>query len=155
MTKRIPFVSDIKLVYTPTTVRRSDAHITSAAMAAEICRAAFPEGEIALREIFLLLMLDRRCRVIGHNIVSSGGMTKTVVDPRLLFITALAAVSSAIILCHNHPSGSVEPSQEDIQITKRIQDGARVLEIALLDHIILSGEPGSSAYYSFADNGML
>jgi DNA repair protein RadC len=157
---RTPFVTDIGLVYKPTTFLRRDSQIVTSANAEPICRSLIPEGEIALREYFLILMLNRANRVIGRSLISIGGMNTTVVDPKIVFMTVLAAGAGAFILCHNHPSGSVKPSQADIQLTKRISDGAAILDLTLLDHIILSadpaGDPASSrTFFSFADEGLL
>lgn len=102
-------------------------------------------------EEFHILLLNRAHCVIGHRKISSGGISGTVVDPKLIFSSALEVKSSAIILCHNHPSGNLQPSESDIQLTKRLKEGGRNLEIAVLDHIIIAG----TSFYSFADEGSL
>ncbi len=157
---RTPFVTDIELLYRPTTFLRRDSQIVTSANAEPLCRSLIPEGQIALREYFVMLMLNRANRVIGRSIISIGGMNTTVVDPKMVFLTALSVGAGAIIISHNHPSGSVKPSQADIQLTKRIADGAQILDISLLDHIILSADPAgdpltSRSYFSFAEEGLL
>jgi DNA repair protein RadC len=83
--------------------------------------------------------------------VSIGGISGTVADPRLIFIGALKAGASGMIVSHNHPSGNLTPSQADIQLTRKLKEGGNLLEIQLLDHIIMTSE----SYYSFADEGIL
>jgi DNA repair protein RadC len=85
------------------------------------------------------------------DIISRGGISGTVADPKLIFAAALKASASSIILAHNHPSGSLKPSEADIRLTKKLKEGGLYLEIPVLDHIILSKE----GYYSFADEGLL
>lgn len=102
-------------------------------------------------EEFWILFLNRANQVIGKNQVSSGGMTGTVVDPKMIFKAALDAKAVSIILCHNHPSGNVKPSQQDIDLTKKITSAGKLMEIIVLDHVIVS----QNAYYSFADEGMV
>ncbi len=102
-------------------------------------------------EEFWILFLNRANHIIGKNQVSSGGMTGTVVDPKMIFKAALDAKAVSIILCHNHPSGNVKPSQQDIDLTKKILAAGKLLEISVLDHVIVA----QGAYYSFADEGMM
>ncbi len=102
-------------------------------------------------EEFWLLLLDRGLRLMDTVRVSSGGMHGTVADPKLIFKAALDRRASAMILCHNHPSGQLRPSEEDIRLTKKLSEGGRLLEIAVQDHLIVTG----NGYYSFADNGMM
>ncbi len=83
--------------------------------------------------------------------LSSGGITGTVVDIRLLFAVVLKSISVGIILCHNHPSGKLKPSETDIQITRKIKNASEYLDIKLLDHLILTPD---GSYFSFADNGL-
>ncbi len=102
-------------------------------------------------EEFWLICLNRKMEVLKTVLISSGGMAATIVDPKVLFINALENMSDTLIFCHNHPSGALKPSQEDITLTKRLKDGAGLLDIRLSDHIIFT----DSGYYSFADNGIL
>jgi DNA repair protein RadC len=102
-------------------------------------------------EEFHILLLNRANCIIGHRKISSGGISGTIVDPKLIFSSALEVMSSSIILCHNHPSGNQKPSESDIQLTKKLKEGGRNLEIAVLDHIIIAG----TSFYSFADDGSL
>lgn len=103
------------------------------------------------REVFAVLFLNRANKVNHFEIVSEGGITGTVADPRIILRRALEEDAVNIILCHNHPSGSLRPSLADEQLTVKIRDAARLLDICVLDHIIVS----DSGYYSFADEGLL
>ncbi len=83
--------------------------------------------------------------------VSTGGISGTVADPKLIFVAALKAGASGMIVSHNHPSGNLTPSQADMELTRKLKEGGKLLEIQLLDHIIMTSE----SYYSFADEGLL
>ena len=89
--------------------------------------------------------------VIKKCLVSSGGVSGTVADPKIIYKAALEALASGIILVHNHPSGNPEPSQADINLTKKLKTAATALDISLLDHLIFSEQ----GYYSFADEDIL
>jgi DNA repair protein RadC len=102
-------------------------------------------------EQFWVLLLNRANQVIAKRMVSAGGVAGTVVDAKMVFQPAIEQLASGIILCHNHPSGNLQPSQADIDITRKLKRGAENLDLAILDHLIIS----SSGYYSFADEGML
>lgn len=102
-------------------------------------------------EEFWVLLLNRANKVLKLERISVGGVSGTVVDPKVLFRIALQNYASGIILAHNHPSGNLSPSTEDKNITKKIREGAQLLEINLLDHIIVSNEK----YFSFADEGII
>jgi DNA repair protein RadC len=124
------------------------ASITSSASAYEQVRAVLCDLQ---HEEFWLIMLDRGNRLIEIGCVSRGGMHGTVADPKLIFKLALDKRASSIILAHNHPSGQLRPSEEDIKLTRKLTEGGRLLDIGVHDHVIVAG----SGYYSFADNGML
>lgn len=102
-------------------------------------------------EVFAVIFLNRANKVNHYEVISEGGITGTVADPRIILKKALAHDAVNLILCHNHPSGSIKPSQADEMITKKIVDAAAFLEMKVLDHIIVSEE----GYYSFADEGIL
>lgn len=107
-------------------------------------------GDLPYEE-FWLLLLDRGNRLMSRVKVSQGGMHGTVADPKLIFREALDQRASSVILCHNHPSGQLRPSAEDIQLTRKLLDGGRFLDITVQDHLIVT----NAGYYSFADNGQL
>jgi DNA repair protein RadC len=102
-------------------------------------------------EEFWILLLNRNNIVLGRKRISIGGVAGTVVDPKIIFKIALENLASGIILCHNHPSGNLNPSIQDIDITKKIRDGGKLLDICVNDHIII----GQKSFFSFADNGLL
>ncbi|MBL7708015.1 MAG: DNA repair protein RadC [Chitinophagaceae bacterium] len=103
------------------------------------------------REVFGVLFLNRANKINHFEIVSEGGITGTVADPRVILRKALEQDAVNIILCHNHPSGSLKPSRADEQLTAKIKEAAGYLDIKVLDHIIVSED----GYYSFADEGLI
>ncbi len=110
----------------------------------------FDQDTIELTETFLVIYLNRANNTIGWMKVSSGGITGTVVDQRIVLATALKAAATAMILAHNHPSGQIQPSHADIELTKKIKQAGLIMDIPVIDHIIL----GDNNYYSFADEGI-
>jgi DNA repair protein RadC len=107
---------------------------------------------IEYTESFCVCFLNRGNRIVGHSFISTGGVSGTVADPKIIFQKALAANASGIIVAHNHPSGNGKASQSDIDLTKRLKECGKFLEMQLLDHIILCGE---GKYFSFADEGLI
>lgn len=102
-------------------------------------------------EEFWIILLNKANRIINRIKISEGGVSGTVVDPKKIFHVALETLASGLILVHNHPSGNLEPSEADKQITQKIADGGKLLEINVLDHVIIANDQ----YSSFADNGMI
>jgi DNA repair protein RadC len=101
-------------------------------------------------EEFWLLMLNRANLVIKKELISRGGVAGTVVDTKIIFKTAIENYASSIIVCHNHPSGNLKPSEADLKITRNIKEAGKIMEIALLDHLIIT----ENGFYSFADEGL-
>lgn len=101
-------------------------------------------------EYFYVMYLNRGNMVLGVHQLSKGGFTGTVADVRVIFQVALKACATSIIAIHNHPSGTLHPSDADIQLTKKIKQAGSFLEIQLLDHLIITSE----SFYSLADNGL-
>ena len=102
-------------------------------------------------EEFWILLLSRANEVMKKVQCSSGGVSGTVADPKIIFKEAIAHLSSAIILVHNHPSGNLKPSQADITLTKKIKEGGNFMDLPVLDHVIFTND----GYFSFADEGMI
>lgn len=102
-------------------------------------------------EEFWIMLLNRGNKIIDTFMVSQGGISGTVIDVRLILKNALEKLASSIILCHNHPSGTMQASDADLKITRKIKDAAILMDISVLDHIII----GQSNYLSLADEGML
>ena len=109
------------------------------------------DDTIELYETFKIILLNKANKVLGISMIGEGGVSGCVVDPKRVFTIALLASCSSIILCHNHPSGNIQPSEADRRITKKIYDAGNLLDIAVLDHLIIATE----TFYSFADNGEL
>lgn len=102
-------------------------------------------------EAFYILLLNRANKIIRDIQISEGGISGTVADPKKIFKLALDFNASSIILCHNHPSGNIKPSGDDMALTKKIKSAGDMMDISVLDHIIL----GDEKYYSFADESMM
>jgi len=102
-------------------------------------------------EVFAVIFLNQANKIIHFEVISKGGITGTVADPRIILKLALEFGAVGIILCHNHPSGNLNPSNADKAITKKIGDAASLMDIKLLDHIIVSDE----GYFSFMEEGLL
>jgi len=144
-------VSEIELLYKPTIKPSLRPKITASSDAFNIFKTSWNPSTLELFEEFKVLLTNRANKVLGILNVSKGGITGTVADPKLIFASALKAAACGMILAHNHPSGNLSPSQADIDLTRKIKEGGKLLEIQLLDHIILTSE----GYYSFADEGII
>ncbi|UBM58237.1 JAB domain-containing protein [Marinilongibacter aquaticus] len=114
-------------------------------------RALFHPKNMEWYEEAYVLCVNRNNKVIGGFKLSSGGTSGTIIDPKLIFSQALKLPISGIVIAHNHPSGNLNPSRADRDITKKVKKGGELLDIVLLDHIIITSE----SYYSFADNNEL
>lgn len=101
------------------------------------------------KEHFFAVFMNKANKVISVDEIAIGGLTACIVDPRVLFLFAVEKGAAVIAVAHNHPSGAAFPSQADLDITRKIKEGAKLLDIALIDHIIVAG----NTYYSFADSG--
>ncbi|MCB0651501.1 MAG: JAB domain-containing protein [Saprospiraceae bacterium] len=151
MTYQIPTqVTEVKLVYYNKVNAKDRPQLKSSFDAYEVLAANWDEGTISLYEEFYILLLDRGNRVMGRYLVSQGGLTGTVVDPKMIFAAALKGRAASIILAHNHPSGNLKPSKADKNLTRNLIQAGKFLEIPVLDHLILAPDGG---YYSFADEG--
>lgn len=103
------------------------------------------------REKFCLLCLSASNKLIHYEFVSSGGLTSTIVDSKIIFKAAILSLATKLIIAHNHPSGNLKPSASDKAVTERIVNGAKALGLNLMDHLIIA----DNKYFSFADNGLL
>jgi DNA repair protein RadC len=110
-----------------------------------------PELSEANYEAFWIVLLNRANRIIRKLSISEGGISGTVADPKKIFKMGLEFNASSVILCHNHPSGNIQPSEADIRLTKKMKEAGILLDLPVLDHLIIGG----NAYYSFADEGMM
>lgn len=143
--------AEVQISYNPKFKVSERPQIRSSNDAYRILRQQWDSGKIEFLEEFKILLLNRRNRVLGMVNISQGGVAATAVDSKIVFASALKANASGIILCHNHPSGELDPSTEDITLTNKLKLGAELLDIDILDHLII----GVHAYYSFSDLGML
>jgi DNA repair protein RadC len=111
----------------------------------------FYGDDLEIFESFFLLLLDRNNQTIGYSKISQGGISGTVVDVRIVAKYAVESLCSGVILAHNHPSGNLNPSLADEQITIKTKDALKLFDIVVLDHIILTAD----SYFSFSDNGKI
>lgn len=142
-------VSEVEVVYKTTIKPSQRPSVTESKQVYELLRRNWDDSKIELIEQFKILLLNTSNKVLGICELSTGGMSGTVADPKMIFIAALNAAASNIILAHNHPSGNLKPSRIDLELTKKIKEGGRLLEVGVLDHLIISSE----GFYSFADEG--
>ena len=122
--------------------------IHSAVDAYEAFKQIFNADTFNWKEEMILLCLNNANQISGFYKVSSGGFSSTVIDPRVIFSIALHSAASSIMIAHNHPSGVLKPSDDDIKVTKRIKEAGIILGITLIDHLILSND----GFYSFSDS---
>jgi len=144
-------IAEIQLSYKSNVKASLRPKVTTSRDAYNVLLQNWDSNNIEFREQFKVLLLNRANKVLGIFEVSSGCSTGTVADPKLIFCSAIKANACGIIVSHNHPSGNLQPSQQDIQLTRRLKEGGRLLEVSLLDHLIITGE----GFYSFADEGIL
>ena len=142
-------VGEVELTYKSTSKARSK--IYSSEDAYKVLLPTYKEGTICYKEYFKVLFLNQASQILGYTLISEGGITDTTVDVRVILQAALLTNSVAIILAHNHPSGNLKPSKEDLRLTKQVKDAAQLMRITVTDHLILS----DVSYYSFADEGQL
>lgn len=144
-------VAEIEVSYKPKFKASERPQISTSQEAYKVLMTNWSLDRIELLEEFKVILLNRRNRVLGVVNISMGGVSGTLADPKVIFAVALKSKASAIILSHNHPSGELEPGQEDINLTKRLKECGRLLEIDVLDHLIISKD----SFYSFADEGLM
>ena len=125
--------------------------ITSSQDTYNILKLLFDADTFDWKEEMILLCLNQANKLIGYYKVSSGGISGTICDPKVVFTIALNSGASSLILAHNHPSGNMTPSNADKEVTEKIKQGGKLLDIKLLDHIIVSDEN----YFSFADDNLI
>lgn len=142
-------VSEVEISYKNRVPYSQRQKITTSHSAYEVLTQLFPADTIDYRETFIVLYLNKASQVLGYSIISEGGTASVSVDVKLIIQAALLANASAIIIAHNHPSGNLRPSIEDNRLTKRVAEAAKLFDIAVLDHLIVTSE----SFYSFSDNG--
>lgn len=143
-------VEEIQVVYRPTKI--GNKPVATSMDAYEILRYYFDPNTIALQESFVVIFLNNQNFVKGIHRLFVGGIASTIVDIRLIFSIALKSAATSILVSHNHPSGALKPSKQDLALTQRLREGCKMFEIKLMDHLILS--PYGN-FYSMADEGDL
>ena len=141
-------ISEYSLKYTKSEIQKTK--ITTSESASNVIRK-FYFDDINIYESFFILLLNRANNTTGFAKISQGGTAGTVVDIKIIAKYAVESLSSAVIICHNHPSGNKQPSDADLNTTRRIKDALLLLDIKLIDHVIIT----ENDFYSFADNGNL
>ena len=141
-------ISEYSLKYTKSEIQKTK--VTTSESASNVIRK-FYFDDINIYESFFILLLNRANNTTGFAKISQGGTAGTVVDIKIIAKYAVESLSSSVIICHNHPSGNKQPSDADLNITRKIKDALLLLDIKLIDHIIIT----DNDFYSFADNGNL
>ena len=141
-------ISEISVSYSGS--KEKKLKVTNSKDSFEILLDSWDKNIIELQEEFKVLLLNRGNQVLGVYSMSKGGVSGTIVDAKLVFSVALKCNASSIITAHNHPSGSLTPSEADKRLTQKLKKASQYLDIVLLDHIIVTKED----FYSFSDNGL-
>lgn len=143
-------VAEIEISYKPAIQPSERLEVNTPDKAERVFRSIW-KLSLDHRESFYALLLDRSNKLLGYLLVSVGGLTGTVVDPRIIFQAALKANSCGVILAHNHPSGNPRPSDTDIRLTRKLMEAGKFLDILVHDHLILV--PGG--FTSMSNEGLL
>lgn len=146
--KAIAVISALELGRRRKPTENNETRIDSSRSVFELLRPHLMDLQ---HEVFWVVLLNRANRVIRKQQISHGGVAGTVADPKVIFKLALSELATSIIVAHNHPSGNLTASQADKELTRKLKEAAKFLDIAFLDHLIISGE----RYMSFADEGLL
>jgi DNA repair protein RadC len=142
-------VAEVDLIYKSKVKATDRTSIKCSTDAYNVLLSCWEKDKMQLVEQFKVLFLNRANQVLGVYHLSTGGITGTVADPRLIFTAALKLNTCGVILAHNHPSGNLQPSRADEELTNKIKHAGNFLDIKVLDHVIVHSE----GYYSFADEG--
>lgn len=152
MSRKVPHtVTEIELTYYNKLKAKDRPQITRPVVAYKILEENWSH-QMSLLEEFNMLLLDRSNRVMSMIKLSKGGRTGTVVDLKIAFAAALKGLATGLIIAHNHPSGNLKPSEEDINLTEKFKQAGEILDIVIYDHIILSPD---GEYYSFSEHGLM
>jgi DNA repair protein RadC len=144
-------VSEVEIIYRNHVPYNERITVKQSHTAFKILRQSWDENKIELLEQFKILLLDRKSNCLGISEISTGGTSSCIVDPKIVFATALKAKASGLVLAHNHPSGNLVASDADLALTKKLTDGGKLLDIAIIDHLIITAHD----FYSFSDNGVM
>lgn len=144
-------VAEVDLIYRNKVSPGNRIKITGSDSVYDVFISAWDLNKIDMIEQFYLMMLDRANHCIGLSNISTGGISACVVDPKIVFATALKANSSSIVVAHNHPSGNLKPSNADIRLTEKLKHAGQFLDLPVMDHLIVT----PLKYYSFANEGLI
>ncbi|WP_448103426.1 JAB domain-containing protein [Pedobacter panaciterrae] len=144
-------VSEISVSYQPKFKASERPRVTSSQQAYKVLINNWDLQKIHFQEQFYVLMLNSVGMVIGIALISTGGKAATIADPKIIFTIALKAQATSIILAHNHPSENLKPSQADLNLTRRMVEAGKLLDLIVIDHLIVTSE----AFYSFGDAGLI
>ncbi|QED37210.1 DNA repair protein [Antarcticibacterium arcticum] len=145
-------VNEIVISYSGSLKANLLPKITCSQSAADLAYSQWNKDTIELHETFKIILLNNANKVKGIYETSNGGITGTLVDVRILFAVLLKSLTTAVILVHNHPSGTLTPSEPDKRLTQKIKKAGELFDIKVLDHLILTPDGN---YFSFADEGIL
>jgi DNA repair protein RadC len=144
-------VAEVELIYKNKVKPSQRPHVSKSKDAYDCFLVTWNANKIEFVEQFKVMLLNRAGRVLGVVDVSTGGVSGTHVDVKVIFSAALKGNASSIILAHNHPSGNLKPSQADLELTKKISRAGEILDIRVNDHLIITSE----GFYAFADEGLM
>ena len=145
-------IAEVSLIYRSKVKASDRSQVKSSQDAYKLFMDNWNPDTLEHVEEFKVLLMNRSNAVLGIMDVSKGGISGTVTDVRIILQAAIKANASGIIVCHNHPSGNLNPSESDTKITHKIKEAGNLMDVQLLDHLILTMD---GKYYSFADNGLL
>jgi DNA repair protein RadC len=147
-----PRVAEVQLKYRSKIKASDRPQVKSSQDAYNLFSELWDQDTIELFEHFKLMLLSKSNRVLGMAEISAGGSSGTIVDIKIILQYVIKANASGIIVCHNHPSCNLTPSDADVRITRKIKEAANLIDVQLLDHLILTAE---DKYYSFSDDGII
>jgi DNA repair protein RadC len=144
--------AEVQLIYKSRIPAKRRTQVRTSKDAHAVFWESWNRQTVEHHEEFKIMLLNNKNVVLGIAEVSKGGISSTIIDPRIIFQTALKAHASGVILAHNHPSSDSTPSESDVAITRKLRDAGAMLNIQVLDHIVLSGD---GTYYSLGDEGRM
>jgi DNA repair protein RadC len=150
--RELHILNEIEIRYRRKPIQHEVSRIQNSADAITLLRQLYDKNKMHYQEESIAIFLNRNNDILGFQKLSSGGLSGTVVDARILFSIALKTLSSGIILSHNHPSGNLNPSSQDVSLTHRLRKFGNMIDVSLLDHIIVND---MFNFYSFAEEGTL
>lgn len=143
-------IAEVELIYKSKVKASERPKVTHSRDAYVIFRDNWDENKLEFVEEFKVMLLNRSHKVLGICSLTLGNVSGTIADPKLVFVTALKSNASYVIIAHNHPSSSLKPSRTDEELTRKMKEAGKFLDLPLLDHLIITDE----SYYSFADEGI-